>query len=413
MLNNNNEQLQKREKRPRLAEKKKELEVQKKKTQLLMIPEKRFQDARDSRHVYDRELENFEWPEFEHHTQRIMDNTERYAQMTIEEAFADYYGMPKKKSKKKEVNPVGMVEVGDIINLRIKSVDKKGVHFWDDGFKEELVSAVNLFQYPRFKEDIPAKAIPVKVVAKTESKITVDPIAPLYDEWIKEHTTDLTAQRNLSKDKFVTVENLQLVRGFNNKGGGYYGSIKIDNVSKFLRQDVFVKGFVPGSQIVLNIENDFERWNGKSVKTFIISYDPAAIQIGKAGFVCSAKERLKFQGDKKKIEVFKEYTEDSDKWNEITQEVFDGSITGVIHSANKCGAFVEIPKLNITGIINCGADELVNFKRGADVKVRWVRFDENTYFNKDAGQIQHANPYTIEDGILKSCHLKAIFEVVK
>lgn len=395
-------------KRPRMAEKKPYLEQKKKEYKSLVIPELNFKNARDSRHAYDYVLEKFEWPDHEAESDRILANSMKYQGMEIADAFADYYGM-KIKRKKATIEPQGSVEPGDIISLKIQSIDKKGTHFQGDSFKEEIVSAVNLYQYARFKENIPSKAIKVKVISVNENKIVVDPIAPLYDEWIKEHTQDLSKQRTIDEDRSVTVRHLKLSKGYSGKGGGYYGSMLIDNVSKFLGEDTYMKCFVPGSQIVLNIENDFEKWEGKEIRTHIISYSPEQIPVGKAGFVCSRKERLKFHGDLLKVQLFKEYTEDSKEWAEITSKDFNGTITGVIHSSNKCGAFIEIPEMNITGFINCKADELVDFKRGDHKTVRIIGFDENTYYNKDIGQVQHANPYTIENGILKSCHLKAIF----
>ena len=358
-------------------------------------------------HVYDKMLENFEWPEHKLESDRIQTNSEKYQKMDIADAFADYYGM--KLKGKKTVEPCGSVEPGDIISLRILSIDKRSTHFQSDSFKEEIVSAVNLYQYARFKENIPSKPVKVKVLSVSESKITVDPIAPLYDEWVKEHVQDLSKQRTIDEDRSVTVRHLHLSKGYSGKGGGYYGSLLVDNVSEFLGEDAYMKCFVPGSQIVLNIENDFEKWENAEIRAHIISYSPEQIPVGKAGFVCSRKEMLKFLGDLLKVEMFKEYTENTKKWSEITSKDFEGTITGVIHSSNKCGAFIEIPEMNITGFINCKPDELVNYKRGDHKTVRIIGFDENTYYNKDIGQIQHANPYTIENGVLKSCHLKAIF----
>lgn len=396
-------------KRPRLAEKKQNLEQKKKDYRTLVIPELNFENARGSSHTYDKVLEEFEWPSYHDESSRILNNSIKYSGSEIADAFSDYYGI--KVKRKKSVEPQGIINVGDIISLKIKSIDKKGTHFLADSFKEEIVSAVNLYQYARFKENLPSRPVKVKVVSVSESKIVVDPIAPLYDEWIKEHTQDLSKQRTLNEDRSVIVKHLKLSKGYSGRGGGYYGSLLIDNVSKFLGEETYVKCFVPGSQIVLNIENDFEKWENKEIRTHIISYSPEQIPVGKVGFVCSRKEMLKFKGDTLKVEMFNEYVTDSKKWNEITSKDFEGIVTGVIHSANKCGAFIEVPELNITGFINCKADELVDFKRGDEKTVRIIGFDENTYYNKDIGQIQHAQPYIIENGILKNCHLKAIFSV--
>ena len=350
---------------------------------------------------------NWEWPEFTSDRKRILHNSIKYRNNTLTEAFNDAYNLKlsKKKKEKLELSEYYDVQVGDIINLRIKSVDKKNTIFYSDNFKEAVTCAVNLWQYKRFKDNIPQKAVPCKVVYKDSNEIKVDPISPIYEKWLEKVTGGLRSQWDLSEDKSVTIRDLKLTRG------GYFGAVPIEPLSEFLGQDICVKGFIPGSQIVLNIEEDFEKWNGKSVKAFITNYLNDGSD--KMSLICSAKEYLKFQGDKNKIEIFKNYTEDNDAWVTETKKVYDGIITGVIHTAKKCGAFVEIPELSITAMVNCKPDELVNHKKQSACKVQWERFDENTYFNYDIGQIQHKDPYIIEDNILKRCNLKAIFKFVE
>ena len=63
-------------------------------------------------------------------------------------------------------------------------------------------------------------------------------------------------------------------------------------------------------------------------------------------------------------------------------------------------------------MVKVPADELVNYKPGQDVAVRLISFDEETFYNKEVGQVQHVDPYVIEDGVLVKCNLKPILSFV-
>jgi hypothetical protein len=42
--------------------------------------------------------------------------------------------------------------------------------------------------------------------------------------------------------------------------GGFIGKALVPAVSDFIGEPYYVDAFIPGSQIVLNIESDFSRW---------------------------------------------------------------------------------------------------------------------------------------------------------
>lgn len=350
-------------------------------------------------------ISEFEWPIDHSENERILKNTTKYDKMDIAAAFADAYGMSIKTSKKTEVSEYCDVKLGDIIPLRIKSIDKKGAHFHSDNFKEEIICAVNLYQYKRFKNNIPSKPVNCKVVSRTENTITVDPLAPLYDAWLKDKLSNLNAQWNMKEDRSILVKDLKLTRG------GYFGAVPIDTVSEFVGQDVCVRGFIPGSHIVLNIESDFEKWNGKAVRAFITNYIDDK-HSDRMSLICSAKEYQSFLGDKNKIDIFKEYTEETEEWAKEKEKVYDGIITGVLNSSKKCGVFVEVPDLHITTFVARKPDQLVNYKKNTSCKVKWDHFDEPVKYN-EIGQLQHLTPYIVENNILKKCYIKAVFKFVK
>ena len=62
-------------------------------------------------------------------------------------------------------------------------------------------------------------------------------------------------------------------------------------------------------------------------------------------------------------------------------------------------------------MISTEAKNLVNFKKGAEVKVRITDFEQMLTYNPTNGNTEHAIPYVIEDGCLKSCILKPVLEL--
>ena len=90
------------------------------------------------------------------------------------------------------------------------------------------------------------------------------------------------------------------------------------------------------------------------------------------------------------------------------KEVFDGTVTGIINSSKKCGVFVDIPELNITGMVQCKPSEIFNYKPGDELMVGIEGFEEETFYNKDVQQVQHLDPYIITEGCLEKCNLKPV-----
>lgn len=354
----------------------------------------------------------FEWPDFKgSDSERIKRNSQRYKDVDIREAFQQEYGIKLKKSRKKDANQMYHdVQPGEVIPLHITHIDKKSVLFDQSLFKENIVSAVNLYQYKRFKKNTPKETVMCKVISKTSDKIVVDPLAPMFDEWLNDKLTNIKSQYNLKEDRSIMVYNLNLIRG------GFSGDIRVDPVSDFCGQDIMLKAFIPGSQIVLNIESNFERWNGKSVRCFITNYmksAPSWNQQEKMSLICSSKEYLKFLGDKVKMDFFNEYCLESQRWKELTNTAWNGLVTGIINSSKKQGVFVEIPELNITGMIEMPSNRLNHYHPGMEVQVKLDRIDEPVAWNPEVGQMQHKPAFVIENDILKKCNLRFVFSLVE
>ena len=352
-------------------------------------------------------IPGFEWPSAANEQRRIREASSALRGKTLAESFAAAYGVREVFGSKENVDRLQAItckelKPGDVVELRILAIDKKGVTFEQDAYKETIVSTVNLHQYPNFKHFLPKDPVKVKVMSKDLNKIYVDPLQPMVDEFVEKITKLVGIQANVKNPITTKVTSLRHMRS------GYIGNIRIDNVSDFCGKDMYMQAFIPGSQITLNIESDFEKWDGKDVETFVtnLAVKPGTTNITIA---CSAKEYLRFLGNLNTIQMFKDYCEENKAWKEQVKVVREGNITGICRTQNKTGVFVEIPSIGVTGMVPVAKEELTGYKPGP-CKVKIIGFDELVRFNKEVGQMQHVEPYKIEDGILRKVNVKCTLE---
>ena len=346
---------------------------------------------------------DFDWPEFTKERDRVKAFTQRCAGKSISEAFNATYGTPVKKEE--PALPVSLKQ-GDRIKVQIEHIFDGSVTFKNLTTKEAIVCRNNLYRYKNLNKDIFDMELTAEVVEVNKRHVVVDILQPIFDEWIRSVMEDPTNQYDVKNPEIVLVENLQLTQK------GFLGRAVVPPLSNLLGEPYYVDAFIPGSHIVLNIESNFEKWNGESVATFVSNYVPRANSLTQKSLVCSRKNYLTFLGDLEKIEMFKHWCEDDEKWKETTKNSLFGKVTGVINSSKKCGVFVEIPLFNITGMVNLPASEIVKYKPGQEVYVRIVDFEDMTYYDEVTKQRVHAEPYRIEDGKLRKCILKPVLELV-
>jgi ribosomal protein S1 len=249
--------------------------------------------------------------------------------------------------------------------------------------------------------------VDVKVVSidKVHQTVYIDVLQAMFESWISEIIKDKSIQYNITNPQIVTVHNLKLANG------GFIGKAEVPSISQLIGEPYYVDAFIPGSQIVLNIENDFEKWNGKSVDTFIAGYTTKPGSVNQMSLICSRKALLNFSGNLTKIEIYKDYCDDGKKWETFTKSTFAGIVTGVINSSKKCGVFVELPMFNITGMVNLEPERLVDFKAGEQINVRITDFEKMLEYNPTNDSMEHLEPYRIENNCLKSCILKPVLEL--
>lgn len=342
---------------------------------------------------------DIEWPEFKTEKERIRAYSKRYANTPISEAMCGI---------KEETINIPQLPVTPVVNGIYKArITKHGDYVSVHGLsaKEQVICRNNLKRYTNM--EMTDREIDVKVVAidKLRQTITIDVLQPLFENWINSIIEDKTIQYNVKAPKVVSVSNLRL------GNGGFIGKAEIQAISEFIGEPYYVDAFIPGSQIVLNIENDFNRWNGATVDTFVAGYTTRPDSVNQMSLICSRKALLNFSGNLTKIELYGDYCTQGKKWKAFTKSSFVGTVTGVINSSKKCGVFVELPLFNITGMINMEPERLVEFKAGDDVSVRITDFEQMLEYDPSTGNMVHQEPYKIENGCLKSCILKPVLEL--
>ena len=345
--------------------------------------------------------EAFVWPEFNSDSERIKAYTKRYKDMSIVEAFEHAYGITIGQVKEVVNNTPGEIKVGDELSLNILSITKNHVEFDAANYKAQILSSVNLHKYNRFKNNLPLDPIKVLVMDVNKDRVTVDPLAPVINDYLNPILKNKNVQKVVGNPQTVRVKNLQLTKG------GFTGKAVLKPVSDFVGEEYTVDVFIPGSQIVLNITDDFEQFVGKEVDTFIINYmnKPGSNTLS---LIASAKELIKFRGECKLIDLFKSWCEEGNLWKKAQDTAYKGRVTGVINSSKKCGVFVEIPALDMTGLVPVEPDQLVNYKADSFVKVKLTGFDEEKRYNTITKQMEHVDPYVIEDGLLVRCNIKPV-----
>lgn len=342
---------------------------------------------------------------FKNDRERIKHYKHAFAHLTIAEAFAATYGDITVTDPEMGNNLPTSIKIGDIIPLKITSISKKGgVVFNSGSYKENFITRNNLAHYSKFADYLPLKEIRAKVIETTPKHTIVDVFTPLIEEFILPRATQPWTQNEVQNAKPIIVKNLKLVRG------GYLGQAVIPTISDFVGEEFTVDAFIPGSQITLNTVEDFEQFNDAAVEAFIISYAPKPNGRGMS-LVCSRKNFLRHQGNLELMKIYNMWCDAGNEWKEFSQRVFRGTVTGVLNSTKKCGAFVELPELNITGMIPLEADQLVNYKAGQEIEVLFANLDEEMTYNDAVDQMQHIPPFELENGAIKKVNIRPIFEL--
>jgi hypothetical protein len=340
--------------------------------------------------------QEFSWPEFTKETDRVKAYSARYKDLSITEAFKKVYPDDTPKVESNAICNIipRQAKIGDVLPLTIKSVSKEGVILDCINQKNTIITKTNLWKYKRFRDgDIPQDTISGVVTDIARGSIFVDILSPIFHNWLDPLLKTPAIQRPTKTEPMpVTVKNLQLV------AGGFIGKAVIPSLTDFTGEPYEIDAFIPGSHIVLNITPDFTKFEGQTVKAFVINYIPKSINgMMKMSLICSVKEYLKYQGDMKMIDMYKAFCDGGKAWLKKTKTEYLGVVTGGIHTSTKCGVFVEIPELLITGLVTVEPDEIVNYQPGQPVKVHLTGFETERKYNGFVDQYQIVPSYKLDD----------------
>ena len=335
------------------------------------------------------EVDFFEWPEYNSDRERIKALSKKYEDVSITEAFAEEYGLSLKETseegRKIEYVNTHPVTIGEIISVTVDSISKNysvvSYHNSKDLFTiKQNISSWNVH---------PGDELKVSVIEKGMHGFVVDCIEPIFQDWLRRVNSTLS---NNFQSFRCTVRDLQ------RQPGGYTGKVNIPEISELTGKPYTIDAFIPGSYIALNIEEDFEKWNGKSVEAMITNFTQRG---GSFSVVCSRKKLLNTAGGTSMVNIYDAgYCHGGESNAPFDKINFEGRVTGIINSATKHGVFVEIPEFNITGLIEKNPRELVNYHKGDEVKVRLDHFDWD----------RKKQPYRRDrDGILTEVNLRPVF----
>lgn len=355
--------------------------------------------------------QQFSWPEFNKETDRVRAYSARYKDLSITDAFKKVYPETTPQVEADAVCNIipKQVKVGDVLPLTIKSVSKEGVVLDCVNQKNTIITKANLWKYKRFREgDIPQDLISGVVTDINRGTVIVDIMSPIFHKWLDPLLKTPSLQKPTQQSATpVTVKNLQLV------AGGFVGKAIVPSLTDFTGEPYEIDAFIPGSHIVLNITPDFTKFEGQTVKAFVINYIPKSINgTLKMSLVCSVKEYLKYQGDLKMIDMYKTFCDGGKEWLKKMKHEYLGEVTGGIHTSTKCGVFVEIPELLITGLVAVEPAEVVAYKPGQPVKVHLTGFELERKYNGFVDQYQTVPSYRLDDsGNIIYSNFKPVLEM--
>ena len=292
-----------------------------------------------------------------------------YKNMSIAESFAKFYGIELDGTSNKEVNSVTTIECGQCYWGTVNSISKSGITFLIPGVKEELVSKENFsdcmdhIQNYLLNHD---NKLRFEVREKKHGVYYVSVINGYYKLWVD------SVERMGKKFDPINVHIDSLTKG------GYLCHTVITTLKELTGKDFTSAVFIPGSNIVLNIERDFERWVGEAIQIIpqkIVKFKQTGDAVENS-LIGSRKLLLQQQGNQNLYDIFNRAKLLALNVNSsANKEIFDGTVTGIINSNKKTGIFVELNGLYITGLMPIDSSELLDFKPGDQIKVKVKEFE--------------------------------------
>lgn len=302
---------------------------------------------------------------------RIKYMSNNYADMSIGESFKRYYEIEGDLNYDKNVaNDVPEIELGQCYIAEVKEIDKHGISFDMPGIKDEIICKENFngcmdhIQNYLLNHD---NRMLFEVRAYERGKYIVSVINGMYKLW--KHAIE----EAIYKKNAIEVHIDSLTKG------GYLCHTLITTLYELTGKEYTHSVFIPGSAIVLNIENNFERWIDEDVLIipqkfveFRTNYREGVVENSLVG---SRKLLLQMKGNVNLFEIYNKYLLTKSDNFKAEPESLKGHVTGIINSGKKTGVFVELDGMYITGLMPIDKMDLMNFKPGDEVTVYPMEFE--------------------------------------
>lgn len=336
----------------------------------------------------------FECP-FKNDKERIRYMKDNYGHLPLAEQFAVFYGeeVSNTVKKNKRINNPVNIEIGGSYKGIVTEISKNGIVFNVAGVKEEVISKENFSDCMDAVQNYllnHENELLFTVTEKKDNKYYVSVLEGYYRSWQKQ------IEKAIEQRAAINVHIDSLVRG------GYMCHTDIWPISELTGKTYTSAVFIPGSNIVLNIENDFERWLGKDVQAVPQKFTKFR-SFGRPtenSLMASRKMVLKILGMKNMYEIYTRAKLGERPDVKYVPEVFTGKVTGIINSNKKTGIFIEIEDKYITGLMPVDEANLLNYKPGDTVQVYIQEFE----------CMDGKEPFFIDrKNIIKACNLRPVF----
>ena len=345
--------------------------------------------------------ENSDFPYFKNEKERIKYITKAYKNMNLVKAFQVYYNLDLDQSllKNKSITKVYNLEIGQIYNGNVDSFDGKNLTFTIPGVKSDIICKENFSDCVNEINNYLLNhnnqlLFEVKEIKNNTYYVSV--ISDYYKSWAD------AVSNAIYNNNGIEVHIDSLVKG------GYIAHTTITTLYNLTGRNYTHAVFIPGSHIVLNIENDFEKWIGQNVvivpQKFVdykVNYKTGEVEKSLVG---SRKKVLQIIGNQNLYDIYNKWKLASSNENVSFNSTYNGIVTGIINSKNKTGIFIEIDDMYITGLANINSIDLIDYKPGDQVRVRLIDMEckegvEPFVFTKNGKHI-------------KECNVRPVFELV-
>ena len=336
---------------------------------------------------------------FSNDKERLKYMKENYGDMDLAKSFEVFYGLKVSPATKKlnTINKITTIIIGDVYEGTVSSFNQRGITFEIPGVKEEILSKETFndcFDEVQNYLMNHNNKLMFEVREKRNGKYYVSVINAYYRIWQQ------LIERCIASETPINVHIDDLVRG------GYLCHTSIWPINELTGKNYTSSVFIPGSLIVLNIESDFNKWIGKDVNIIpqkFTRYRPAGAP-AENSLVGSRKRLLQLEGFKNIYDIYTRMKLATMPGAKYTPEVFEGTVTGIINSSKKTGAFVELDNKYITGLLSLNSESLYEFHPGDKIKVTIKEWECQP--EKEPFVFDKKNPSQVY-----KCHLRPVFEL--